>query len=105
LRHYTGMNSMSGTNDHILKELLSDLLKEYQLADKLNEIKLIESWPKVVGKVIAKHTTGLYFRDKKLYVTLDNAAVREEMQYAKTKLLKSLNKMTGEHFVEEIFFK
>jgi predicted nucleic acid-binding Zn ribbon protein len=105
LKHYTDTNSMSGTNDHSLKELLNDLLKEYQLADKLNELKLTESWPKVVGKVIAKHTTGIYFRDKKLYVTLDNAAVREELQYAKTKLLKSLNKLAGENFVDEIFFK
>lgn len=96
---------MSKTNDHILKDLLNDLLKEYQLADKLNELKIIESWPKVVGKIIAKHTNGLYFRDKKLYVTLDNAAIREELQYAKSKLLKSLNKLTGENSITEIFFK
>ena len=96
---------MSKANDHTIKEVINELLKEYRLSDKLREMRLVESWPKVVGKVIAKHTTGIYFRDQKLYITLDNAAVREELSYAKTKLLKSLNKIAGENFVTEIFFK
>jgi predicted nucleic acid-binding Zn ribbon protein len=96
---------MTKSNDHTLKEVINDLLKEYRLSDKLRELKLIESWPKVVGKIIAKHTTGIYFRDKKLYITLDNAAVREELLYAKSKLIKSLNKHAGESLVEDIIFK
>jgi len=91
-------------NDHILKDIINELLKEYKLSDKLKEIKLIETWPKVVGKIIAKHTTGIYVRNKKLYITLDNAAVREELQYAKTKLIKSLNKAVGGD-IEDIFFR
>jgi predicted nucleic acid-binding Zn ribbon protein len=96
---------MYKANDHSLKELINELLKEYRLSDKIKELKLIESWPKVVGAMIAKHSTGLYFRDKKLYVTLDNAAIREELLFAKTKLLKSINKIAGENLVEEIIFK
>ena len=87
---------MNKSNDHTLKEVLNEMLKEYRLSDKLMELKLVESWPKIVGKIIAKHTTGIYLRNKRLYVTLDNAAIREELLYAKTKLLKSLNKIAGE---------
>jgi len=96
---------MQRSNDHTLKEVINELLKEYRLSDRLKEIKIIESWPKIVGKMIAKHTTGIYFRNKRLYVTIDSAAMREELHYAKTKLLKSLNKLVGENFIEEIFFK
>ena len=96
---------MRRTNDHSLKEVINDLLKEYQLSDKLKELKIIESWPKIVGKIIAKHSTGIYLRNKKLYITLDNAAIREELLFAKTKLLKSINKTVGENYVEEIIFK
>ncbi|NTW31950.1 MAG: DUF721 domain-containing protein [Bacteroidetes bacterium] len=91
-------------NDYILKDVINKLLKEYKLTDKLKEIKIIETWPKVVGKIIAKHTTGIYVRNKKLYITLDNAAVREELHYAKSKLLKSLNKAAGGD-IEDIFFR
>ena len=96
---------MNKSNDHTLKEVLNEMLKEYRLSDKLMELKLVESWPKIVGKIIAKHTTGIYLRNKRLYVTLDNAAIREELLYAKTKLLKSLNKIAGGNLIEEIVFK
>jgi predicted nucleic acid-binding Zn ribbon protein len=96
---------MNKSNDHTLKEVLNEMLKEYRLSDKLMELKLVDWWPKIVGKLIAKHTTGIYLRNKKLYVTLDNAAIREELLYAKTKLLKSLNKHAGDNLIEEIIFK
>jgi len=96
---------MSRTNDHSIKEVINNLLKEYRLSDKLKELKIIESWPKIVGKIIAKHSTGIYLRDKKLYITLDNAAIREELLFARTKLLKSINKLVGENYVEEIILK
>lgn len=96
---------MQRSNDHTLKEVINELLKEYKLSDRLKEMKIIESWPKIVGKIIEKHTTGIYLRNKRLYVTIDNAALREELHYAKAKLLKSLNKMAGDNFIEEIIFK
>jgi len=96
---------MQRTNDHTLKEVINGLLKEYKLSDRLVELKIIELWPKIVGKMIAKHTTGLYMRNRKLYVTLNNAALREELNFSRSKLLKSLNKSVGENFIEEIFFK
>ena len=96
---------MQKNNDHTLKEVINELLKQYKLSDKLKEIKVIELWPNTVGKIISKHTTGIYLRNKILYITLDNAAMREELHYAHTKLLKILNRKLGENFIEEIFFK
>ena len=96
---------MVKSNEHTLKELINELLKEYKLSDKVNEIQLNELWPKVVGKLIARHTKALYYRNKKLYVTFDNAALKEEMHYAKGKLIKQINKQAGETIIEEIFFK
>lgn len=96
---------MAKSNEHSLKELINELLKEYKLSDRVNEIRANEIWPKVVGKLIARHTKAIYLRNKKLYVTLDNAALKEEMHYAKEKLLKQINKQAGEIIIEEIFFK
>jgi len=93
------------SNEHTLKELIDELLKSYRLSDKLCEMKLNDLWPKVVGKVIAQHTKAIYFRNKKLYVSLDNAALKEELHYSKSKLLKMLNKQAGENIIDEIFIK
>ena len=96
---------MNHSNEHSLKDLIKELLKEYQLSDRMNEIKINNIWPKVVGKLIARHTKAMYYRNKKLYVTLDNAALKEEMHYAKEKLLKQINKQAQETIIEVIFFK
>lgn len=101
----TEKSNMITSNEHSLKELINELLKEYHLSDKVYEIKAKEIWPKVVGKLIVRHTKAMYYRNKKLYVTLDNAALKEEMHYAKEKLIKQINKQAGEIIVEEIFFK
>ncbi|MFH0866256.1 MAG: DUF721 domain-containing protein [Bacteroidota bacterium] len=101
----TGKNDMVISNEHSLKDLINELLKEYHLSDKVCEMKAKEIWPKVVGKLIVRHTKALYYRNKKLYITLDNAALKEEMHYAKEKLIKQINKQAGEIIVEEIFFK
>lgn len=101
----TEKSDMISSNEHSLKDLINELLKEYNLSDKVYEMKAKEIWPRVVGKLIMKHTNAIYYRNKKLYVTLDNAALKEEMHYAKENLIKQINKHAGEIIVEEIFFK
>ena len=96
---------MQRTNDHTLKEVINLMLKEYRLNDRLNVIKLNEVWPSVVGKMIANHTTEIYLKNRKLFVSLDNAAMKQELHYAQTKLLKSLNKKIGDNLIDEIYFK
>ncbi|HNW98022.1 MAG TPA: DUF721 domain-containing protein [Bacteroidales bacterium] len=96
---------MGCANEYKIHDLINALMDDYNLSDKLNEVKINKLWPKVVGKIINKHTKALYYRDKKLYVTLDNAALKEEMHYARAKLMKMLNKQAGEEIVVEILFK
>lgn len=47
-----------------LKELVDKMLRAYGLSDKLDEVELIQSWEKIVGKMISKHTKDIYFRKK-----------------------------------------
>ena len=96
---------MLKSNEHSLKEIINELLKEYQLNDKLRELKIIETWPKIVGSVIAKHTKAIYIREKKIYVTMDNAAIKEELFYARTKLMNLINKELAEEYIKEIILK
>lgn len=96
---------MRNSNDHTLREVIAELLKEYQLSDKLKELKLLNGWPSVVGKVVNKHTVKIFYKQGKLYVTLDNAAMRHELHLARTRLIKSLNRKLGEDCVNEIIFK
>ncbi|MCO5265536.1 MAG: DUF721 domain-containing protein [Lentimicrobium sp.] len=74
------------------------------MEDKLNQSKVIGLWDQVVGKMIARDTTHLYIKNRILYVKLNSPALREELGYARTKLVKSLNKAAGGEVIIDIAF-
>jgi predicted nucleic acid-binding Zn ribbon protein len=85
---------------------LGDLIKEfYELhkgLDYMNEIKVINSWPKVVGPFIASHTIDLSIKNNILFVRVDSDALRSELSYSKSLLMKNLNAIAGKEVVKEI---
>lgn len=85
---------------------LGDLIKEfYELhkgPDYMNEIKVINSWPQVVGSFIASHTIDLSIKNNILFVRVDSDALRSELSYSKSLLMKNLNAIAGEEVVKEI---
>jgi predicted nucleic acid-binding Zn ribbon protein len=95
---------MRYTNEQSLKEVIKEFIDLYQLAPKLNEKNLIASWEKVVGKMIAKHTTHIYVNKKTVFIQLDSAALKAELSLAKTKLIKNINKSLGNDAIQDIVF-
>lgn len=95
---------MQKSNEQTLKEVIKQLVKSYRLGGKILETRIINSWEKVVGRMIAKHTLNLSVRKKVLYVKLDSPALKNELNYAKEKIIKSLNKEVKENVIEKIVF-
>lgn len=87
-----------------LKAVIEEFLQRYKLNDKLAESKVMQSWEKVVGAMIARHTQSLSIRKKTLYVKIDSAALRNELLFAREKIMKSLNKEAGREVIQEIVF-
>lgn len=91
-------------NNQTLREVIEELISAYHIEDKLNQSKVIGLWDQVVGKMIARDTTHLYIKNRILYVKLNSPALREELGYARTKLVKSLNKAAGGEVIIDIAF-
>ena len=85
---------------------LSDLIKAFYEQHKgpeyVDELKIIQSWPKVVGPFIAKHTIDLSIRNKVLFVRVDSDSLRNELGYSKSLLLNNLNELVGKEYLTEI---
>ena len=96
---------MRRSNDQKLGEVIQELLKLYRLEDKLNEVKLMNSWEEVVGEMIAKHTKDLYIKRSTLFVILDSPALKNELSYSKTQIKESLNEAVGRDVIEEVVFR
>ena len=85
---------------------LGDLIKAFYEQRKgpgyLDELKILQSWEKVVGPFIAKHTIDLNIRNKILFARIDSDSLRSELSYSKSLLLKNLNDLVGKEILTEI---
>lgn len=95
---------MKNSNEQTLKEVIQSLLEAYRLKDGLQESKLIHSWDKIAGPFIAKNTESIYIRKKTLYVRIGSPALKNELSFARSKLIDALNKEVQQEVIEEIVF-
>ena len=96
---------MRGKTEHSLKEAIEQLVKTYRMEGKLNEVKLISSWARLMGPMIAHRTGDIFIRDKKLFVKLTSAPLREELNNARPKIVSMLNAEAGAEVIDEIVFQ
>jgi len=97
--------SIRHTNEQSLGEVIKEIIAGFRLEKKLNEARVISSWEKIVGTMIAKHTRQLRIVNQVLYVEVDSAALRNELTYAREKIRKKLNKIAGEEMLKGVVFK
>lgn len=83
-------------------ELVREFYELHKGPDYVDELKVINSWSKVVGQFIASHTIDLAIRNHVLFVRVDSDALRSELSYSKSLLLKNLNEMVGKEVILEI---
>jgi len=95
---------MKSSNEFTLKQAIEALIDQYKIKEKLSETVVINDWEKIVGKMIARHTKNMYIKKRILFVELDNAALRNELSYAKTKLVVAINKSLNSEAIDEIVF-
>lgn len=93
---------MKKQNDVTLGDAIKDLLNTYSLNTKLDEVKLLDAWRDTLGTMINNHTQKIYVQNRKLFVKLDNAALKNELMYSKTKLIQSLNEHVGRPVIDEL---
>lgn len=95
---------MRRSNDQSMKEAIESMLKTYKLDGKIQQLKLINSWEKIMGPSVASRTSQIKFYGSKLYVTLSSASLRQELFQEREKLVKLLNVESGGEVVTEIIF-
>ncbi len=93
---------MKRRNDITMKEAIEELLQSFKLKEKMNERKLIEKWESMFGKTINKYTSNIYVKQKKLFLKIDSAPLRQELTFNKEKMLSRINLEIENEFVNDI---
>lgn len=95
---------MGRTNDKSLKEAIEQMLKVYKLKRKFDETALVQAWPDMMGKAVANRTKDIFIREKKLFVRIESAVIKNEMVMMRSNIIDKMNERAGGQVIEEIIF-
>ncbi len=102
-----GFNSplhMSRTNDKPLKDAIEQMLQVYKLRRKFDETSLIVAWPEMMGKAVANRTKDIFIRDRKLFIRLESAVIKNELLMMRSNIIEKMNERAGSNIIDEIIF-
>lgn len=78
------------------------MVDAYGMREKFDELRLAALWDEATGPLIARHTLQVSLRKGHLRVRVDNAPLRQELQYMKERLQAVLNERMGGEVVREV---
>ena len=96
---------MRKSTDQTLAQAMEEWLKTSGMEGKYKATAIVQSWREIMGEMIANHTRQIEFRDGVLYVSLDSAALRQELFQKRPEIIQLLNQKAGAEFIKEVVFK
>lgn len=91
-------------NDMSLGEAIEYYLRSTKMYSRFQEQEIISHWTEVMGEAIANHTKDIQVRNSVLYVKLDSAVLRKELEMARDKVVRNLNNSVGNQVINTIKF-
>jgi len=81
------------------------MLEQYRLKGKLNQSRIRNQWERMMGPSIASYTRDIKLYRGKLFITIESAALRQELSYGKEKIKRNLNEELGEEAIREVVIR
>lgn len=95
---------IKSSNEQTIRQVIQELLDAYRLHDGIKGTKLVHAWDKIAGEFIAGHTEDIYIKKNILYVRINSPALKNELSFAKSKLIESLNNAVEGATLKDIVF-
>ncbi|MHC8948141.1 DciA family protein [Sphingobacterium hungaricum] len=90
-------------NDDIsIKQAVEKMLDVYHLRRKFDETSILSAWPNIIGKAIANRTQQIYIKDKKLFVKVESAVIKNELMLMRKQIMVNVNEYVGKVVVEDL---
>lgn len=95
---------MRRSKSETLDTLIGEFLRQEGLESPLNQYRLVDSWPKVVGPTIARYTGEVFIKNQTLFVKVKSAPLRNDLMMGRTNLVHQLNQHIGAQVISDIVF-
>ncbi|HEU0110007.1 MAG TPA: DUF721 domain-containing protein [Flavisolibacter sp.] len=83
-------------------DAIKQFLAQSRLKGDIQALQIEQVWENVMGKTIARYTSGLKVINKTLFITTNVAPLKQELVYQKDKIKLRLNEALGEKVIEDI---
>lgn len=93
---------MSRDEDVNIKMAIDKMLDTYKIRKKFDETSLIAAWPEIIGPAIANRTQSIYIRDRKLFVKVESAVVKNELILMRSQIIKRMNEQVGQEVIDDL---
>jgi hypothetical protein len=87
-----------------IKNVVADMLEKFKLKSKFTEISIAEAWRKTLGENVSNRTQKLVVKDRKIFVKLESASLKNEILMNKNLIISRLNQAIGENAIDELVF-
>lgn len=95
---------MKKKNEVTISEAIRYFIRENGMEEKVLESMAIDGWHDQMGDFMKKYTEQLYVKNRVLFVKLNAPALKNELQFGRSKILTHINTFIGEDFLQEIKF-
>ena len=96
---------MRKSNQQSIGIVIKKLLKDQKLEGRLKELDVLELSEKLLGKNLMKYINDLSVKNGTLIIKVKSAAVRNELSYQKSEIIKKIIKQVGNKILQEIILK
>ena len=94
---------MKRVNTQSIGTVLDDFFGQNpELADKLAEVRLLNSWETVLGTAVFHFTDHLFIKKRTLYVRLTSSVLKSELMMCREQLIIKLNNEAGREVIDSI---
>ena len=90
-------------NDISLGDAIKMWIRESGLDESIAQSKITSLWDTLMGGLISKHTKTIVLKDRKLFITVDNPALKNELHFSRPKIKEMLNRELKDEIISEVF--
>lgn len=85
-----------------INSVLKQIIDEQNLGYGIDKIRVQMAWQKIIGKNNLKYTDEIRLQGKTLFIKLNNAAFRQEMNYKKEEFISLINNDLSKEIINQI---
>jgi hypothetical protein len=87
-----------------INQLVKKLIEQSPHRHKLEEASIIDAWYRAMPLMVRRRTEQIYVRQNKVFVKLNSAPLRQELQNTKHQVLKILQPYITDYAIADIMF-